>query len=331
MNAAPRRRRPATMPTITLPPETASVPAARRWVGGQLADVPEAADRAALLVSELVTNAVLHAGTAVTVTLERHRGAVRVAVADDSPRRPELKHYDVAAGTGRGLHLVASLADRWRVEARPGGKAVVFELAVGDAAPSRSPLDDELASLADRSGLDEWAAEPATACAAGPELFTVELVALPVAVLNRASAEYDALYREFRLVVEREPTSRRSVPGRLLGLIDDLGVRFSGFTEGNDAELAAARARGVGAIDLRYRLPLEAAPFCSRLDLFLDEADAYCRAGTDLLTLAAAPESVAFRKWFLGEFVHQLAGSPPVPWPDSPWARGLSGRSHVGP
>lgn len=316
------------MATTTFPPETASVPAARRWLTQQLADAPEVADRAALLVSELVTNVVLHAVTDAEVTVERQPGRVRVTVGDADPSRPEMKHYDALAGTGRGLHLVASLADRWGLRAAGRGKAVFFELAVGDRPPSAEPLDPELADLAGRPVLE---APPAsggpTPPPPGSELYQVAIRGLPVAVMNRASEEYDALYREFRLVIERDPATQRSVPGRLLALISDLGVRFTGFTEENDAQLSAARQRGTGSIDLDYRLPFEVAPFCSRLDLLLDEADAYCRAGRHLLTLAASPESVALRKWFLGEFVHQLGGGPPVPWPDSPWARGLRGHS----
>jgi hypothetical protein len=48
----------------------------------------------------------------------------------------------------------------------------------------------------------------------------------------------------------------------------------------------------------------------------LDEADEFCRAGDRLLTLAAEPELVAFRHWYLGEFWKQVEGAEPVSWPD---------------
>jgi hypothetical protein len=48
----------------------------------------------------------------------------------------------------------------------------------------------------------------------------------------------------------------------------------------------------------------------------LDEADEYCRRGEHLLTLETPPELVRFRRWYLQEFVNQIAGAAPEPWPD---------------
>ena len=47
----------------------------------------------------------------------------------------------------------------------------------------------------------------------------------------------------------------------------------------------------------------------------LDEADESCTRGDHLLTLAT-PEELRFRCWFIGEFVAQINGAPPTPWPD---------------
>jgi len=47
----------------------------------------------------------------------------------------------------------------------------------------------------------------------------------------------------------------------------------------------------------------------------LDEADDYCRRGDHLLTLATPAEELRFRRWFVGEFVEQLGGAAPTPWP----------------
>ena len=48
----------------------------------------------------------------------------------------------------------------------------------------------------------------------------------------------------------------------------------------------------------------------------LDEADAYCREGAHLLTVATPPEELRFRRWFISEFVVQVGGAAPTPWPD---------------
>jgi anti-sigma regulatory factor (Ser/Thr protein kinase) len=125
-----------TRDAVRLPPTPVSVRAARGSVTSvleqwQLADV---ADTAALLVSELATNVLLHAHTDFEVRTERRDGRVRVTVVDASPRRPSRRRYGLDAGTGRGLGLVATLSSSWGVDdvEAPWCKAVWFELAEHD-------------------------------------------------------------------------------------------------------------------------------------------------------------------------------------------------------
>lgn len=92
------------------------------------ADVVE---RVLLVVSELATNAVLHARTDFVVRLSGDGETVRVAVFDGSPGRPERGSMDPAAVTGRGLGIVESLASDWGIEAADGGKWVWADLLVG--------------------------------------------------------------------------------------------------------------------------------------------------------------------------------------------------------
>ena len=92
------------------------------WRGEQLA-----AD-AALVVTELATNAVLHAGSAFSVSLTLSRGAIRVSVADTLPLGPAGGDKQLAAAAGHGLGVVAAVATRWGVESVPSGKAVWAEL-----------------------------------------------------------------------------------------------------------------------------------------------------------------------------------------------------------
>ena len=82
----------------------------------------------ALIVTELVANAVRHAGTAITVRLSRLGDGVRVEVADGStrPLRPRLA--SLADEGGRGLLLVDALSTRYGVEAERAGKLVWVEL-----------------------------------------------------------------------------------------------------------------------------------------------------------------------------------------------------------
>ena len=87
-------------------------------------------DAAALIVTELATNAVLHARTDFTVTLSRvPEGTIRLAVRDASMVRPRQRRAGPYDGSGRGLALVAAFAAAWGTEYLPDGKVVWAELA----------------------------------------------------------------------------------------------------------------------------------------------------------------------------------------------------------
>ncbi len=92
------------------------------WRGEQLA-----ADTA-LVVTELATNAVVHAGSAFSVSLALSGGAIRISVGDTRPVAPPGTDQELAAAPGHGLGVVAAMATRWGVETMPGGKAVWAEL-----------------------------------------------------------------------------------------------------------------------------------------------------------------------------------------------------------
>lgn len=117
---------------LALEPVPGSAAAARRFVADTLGGwgCDALVETARLLVSELVTNAVLHARTAMTLVVGLRRGGVRVEVHDGSPGSPVLREYGDDAMTGRGLALVAELSARWGVDRDRDGKSVWFELDV---------------------------------------------------------------------------------------------------------------------------------------------------------------------------------------------------------
>ncbi|HVF21349.1 MAG TPA: ATP-binding protein [Mycobacteriales bacterium] len=91
--------------------------------------VPEdVADDAVLVVSELATNAILHASSTVRVGLHLADEVLRVEVYDDLATRPTARDAGMDSAGGRGLHLVASLARRWGVQRLDDGKCVWAEL-----------------------------------------------------------------------------------------------------------------------------------------------------------------------------------------------------------
>ena len=110
-----------------LPAEDESVPRARHFVSTLLIDhrFPNLVEDVRLVVSELATNAVRHARTPFTVTLERDDQSVMVTVTDGSPDPPVHLAADPLHTGGRGLSLVDTVSRDWGVFRRPGkGKSV---------------------------------------------------------------------------------------------------------------------------------------------------------------------------------------------------------------
>lgn len=117
---------------IELSPTPASVALARRWSMDVLAQVgaPELSDTMALLVSELVSNVVLHARTPCSLRIVEGPDRIRVEVQDGSDRMPGMRERtDPLAQSGRGMQLVDGLSAAHGVDPQPkGGKRVWFEL-----------------------------------------------------------------------------------------------------------------------------------------------------------------------------------------------------------
>lgn len=91
-----------------------------------------AVDDVVLLVSELVTNAVVHARSASRVSIDRRDDVLVVQVADEAAELPRRRDVAVDAESGRGLLLVERLARAWGVHLDGAGKIVWFELDVAD-------------------------------------------------------------------------------------------------------------------------------------------------------------------------------------------------------
>ncbi len=95
------------------------------------AATPDVRDTAALLVTELVTNAARHAGGELRVRAGMRTDVLLVEVSDASPLLPELADMPGwESESGRGLLLVEALADRWGSDLLPSGKRVWFELSL---------------------------------------------------------------------------------------------------------------------------------------------------------------------------------------------------------
>jgi serine phosphatase RsbU (regulator of sigma subunit) len=123
--------------SLVVPPVPEAVRPARAWARLHLDEwgVGAAARFAVVTgLSELVTNAVLHAGTEAKVTLELNGTRLTVTVSDTGRRGAPRAALDIAAAAtrGRGLSLVRSVSDAFGSHPSANGSTVWFEVGVGD-------------------------------------------------------------------------------------------------------------------------------------------------------------------------------------------------------
>jgi anti-sigma regulatory factor (Ser/Thr protein kinase) len=139
-------------------PQLSSARAARTMALPVLAELPgPVAEDALLVVSELITNGLVHARTEIELHVRVQRNSVFIAVRDESARPLELKDAAPLDTGGRGLHIVEALAERWGVHTEPQGKVVWCQLRADRARPSR-PGGPEAVPAGESPGHDEQAA-----------------------------------------------------------------------------------------------------------------------------------------------------------------------------
>ncbi len=104
--------------------------AVREFVSEILAawDCKDTDETTCLLANELATNAVVHAGTDITVRVSPVPPMLFVEVEDGSPELPEQLDLTPESERGRGLFLVQALSERWGAERTSGGKVVWFQV-----------------------------------------------------------------------------------------------------------------------------------------------------------------------------------------------------------
>ncbi|WP_439678915.1 ATP-binding protein [Embleya sp. MST-111070] len=106
------------------------VEAGRRWARERLAclswtaDAPETVDDILLTVSELITNAHVHAHSTARLVLAWDSRCLNVYVADTGPGLPAPRGAESLATSGRGLAIVDAIADEWHTHPTPHGKAI---------------------------------------------------------------------------------------------------------------------------------------------------------------------------------------------------------------
>lgn len=290
---------------LTLDPDPASVRAARSWITEQLTRLgrAELADAAQLGVSELVTNALLHANPPVRLRLRGTRRHPRIEVFDRSPDADispggDFQAEDLFTG-GRGLDLVALFSRAWGSIRDVDEKVVWFEPT--DQEPDGDPPAGEHVAL------DEVAEDEGE----GPDTVRVELRDFPAQEWAEFRLVYAELRRELRLLAlthaETYPlaTELTEVARRIEGQ----RRRASGLSA-----LDAAIAAGETRVDLTYHVARTSPPTMARMAELVDRAAEFCRE-EHLLASAPTPAQIRLQRWYACEFVRQAEGLPPTPWP----------------
>lgn len=135
----------------SFPPDVSSVPRARQFLRRALADwgAAEWEWSASQILTELATNAVIHAGTRYDVEITFDAPSLKICIADKSTRVPLQRRHTEDATTGRGLTMVETLAASWGVEQRSGGKTVWCVVLAGPAEDLLARFDIHNAEIAD--------------------------------------------------------------------------------------------------------------------------------------------------------------------------------------
>lgn len=143
----------------------------------------------------------------------------------------------------------------------------------------------------------------------------LELLNFPVERFQRALQHAAGVQRELDVLrVDAEQSGH--IPQRMDDIVADLDGRFSGYRVTMET-LASLVEQGADHADVT--IPVlgdgeERATAIEALRDLLDEVDAYCESGEELLTVVTPPDLLEFRRWLFDEVIGQLRGAPPHAW-----------------
>lgn len=279
-----------------LPAEATSASEARRLLRDALSGIEseDSVDAAQIAVSEIVTNALVHAGTPMHFRILLGDSGVRVELGDGSPHLPHRRDYSEVASTGRGLHVVGEIVDRWGAYASGGGKVVWFEI---------SESDDQYAENAEPIPVDPKAP------------VEVELLNVPLLMHAAWQEQAAALLRELLLIRLEDDVSaleHHAAASEALNVLYEQ-IPTPDLGEHPEAIMASATEPGVSRTRIALRVPLSSMPHFEVLDSALVEAVALAALGR-LLATPTQPEIQHMRHWLCDQVRSQAEGEAGVAW-----------------
>jgi anti-sigma regulatory factor (Ser/Thr protein kinase) len=290
---------------LSVNPGLDGVRAARRLTSATLQSLPDdLASDAELVVTELVTNAVLHGAPPISFRLRGRRDRVRIEVLDAGQSIPLRSKGSPDGMTGRGLAVVESLSSAWGVEPADAGKLVWAELGKPSRRTARRLARIDLDSLR-----ATWRGRDSV------PRYEVHLGWVPTELLVSAKAHIDNIVREIALM-QAPSDDAAKLPSETIGLLARVTEDFAEARSEIKRQAIDAARRGDVHTDLTLHLPVSAATAGLRYLAALDEADRQARAAR-LLTVAAPPSHRLFREWYVRALVARLRaasrGEPPPP------------------
>lgn len=280
---------------LTLPPAPEAAGQARRAVREALLAAGAAELRAAaeLAVSELVTNAVVHAGTEVALRIVAQAAAVRVEIEDGNVHLPCRAEWSTTAATGRGLQIVDAHVDQWDATRTEHGKVVWFEIGYVEEARPRSECGTE----------------------ASPETVDVTLLDVPVVTHWTWQEHATTLLREYLLLTldeDPEALDQHAAASQALSLLREQVPAPSGL--GDQAEATDEADPVLTLAEVVVSVPM---PCVHLFDVVHDLLTRAVSAALDGALLGTPPEPetiTAMCEWVCGEVTGQARGARPAPW-----------------
>lgn len=280
---------------VRLPPRPESVGRARRAVSEALAvsGAMHLVEAAELVISELVSNVVVHAGTDVELRITAEPEAIRVEIDDGNPHLPVLRTWSQTAGTGRGLLIVEDFCDRWDASRTRAGKTVWFEIG--------EPTISVPATKAVRRAV--------------PVIVEVTLLDVPL-LMHWAWQEHAAsLLRDYLLHALEDDAGVLDDHAAASDALSILGEQLPvpGLPSESAALMAGCVEPGVTADKVMLRVPASSVAHFAILDDLLVRAVRAAMAGL-LLSPPTQPEMAEMRRWLCTEVSNQARLGRPTPW-----------------
>jgi PAS domain S-box-containing protein len=301
-----------------LPPHPSSAGEARRMVGRLLAESgrEDLADTGQLLVSEVVTNALVYAATPIDVCVQADEDGILVQVGDGSRHWPEPRSYGLTAHTGRGLTMLEDMSSAWGVVPAVGGKTVWFHLSFRSQA-GEEPTEQVQPEEVQPEEVQPEGEGPQQAMTGPRVTVDVELLNVPLLLHGAWRQHAEAMLREYLLTsldlrLDDDPLAVHAAA------IDAATVLAEHIPEpevGSRPEQVLDRAvePQVSADSVLVPVPVSSVPHFHTLDATLEAAFDLAEEGR-LLNPPLQPELRSLRRWMCSQVLDQSTGARPVAW-----------------